>query len=262
MDTEIRHHERRYHDSEESHDAVMPGRRVYGVTIGLAIMDRRFARPVGDAGNARSFDFPVLYDVVHGLRRLPFMSEQESEERYPLLLDSCQRLVDMGATAVSTTCGFASIYQDRLAQDLSAPVATSSLLQVPTALRLIPADAGLAIIAANAEGVTARHLQGAGITDNDHGRLHIVGLQESEAWRAAVLSESEHAPLRTDVLSSEVIRLCEEARAKHPDIRGFVAEMANLGPYSRALQKATGLPVWDTISLVNWLYQACQHSAS
>jgi hypothetical protein len=42
----------------------------------------------------------------------------------------------------------------------------------------------------------------------------------------------------------------------HPEVGALVLECANFPPHSRALSAATGLPVFDMVSTVNWLYAA------
>lgn len=37
-------------------------------------------------------------------------------------------------------------------------------------------------------------------------------------------------------------------------IGGFVAECSNTSLYSPAIQSLTGLPVWDSVGLINWLH--------
>ncbi|HEY0275734.1 MAG TPA: aspartate/glutamate racemase family protein, partial [Paenirhodobacter sp.] len=49
--------------------------------------------------------------------------------------------------------------------------------------------------------------------------------------------------------------------ARYPDIGALVLECTNLAPHARALQQATGLPVFDSVTLVNWFHAAlCSQS--
>ena len=56
----------------------------------------------------------------------------------------------------------------------------------------------------------------------------------------------------TDDLCSLAKDLCQQ----HPDIKAILLECSDLPPYSAAIQKATGLPVFDFITLANWVASA------
>ena len=43
------------------------GHATYGQSVGIIMLDCDFPRPVGDIGNARSFPFPVRYEVLEGI---------------------------------------------------------------------------------------------------------------------------------------------------------------------------------------------------
>jgi len=43
------------------------GSPVYGQEVGIIMLDCTFPRPPGDIGNARSFSFPVRYEVLEGI---------------------------------------------------------------------------------------------------------------------------------------------------------------------------------------------------
>src|SRR5437588_569844 len=42
------------------------GKRVYGASLGILMLEARFPRVPGDMGNALTWPFPVLYRVVRG----------------------------------------------------------------------------------------------------------------------------------------------------------------------------------------------------
>src|SRR6185437_1083584 len=90
------------------------GKAIYGAPLGILMLDARFPRIPGDMGNAGTWPFPVLYRVVRGA----------SPERVVLdaasgLLDDFLRaaadLVADGAEAITTNCGFLSVFQRELA---------------------------------------------------------------------------------------------------------------------------------------------------
>lgn len=48
-------------------ERITGGRNVYGYDIGVLMLDSVFPRICGDIGNAKTWDFPVLYKKVEGV---------------------------------------------------------------------------------------------------------------------------------------------------------------------------------------------------
>ena len=47
------------------------GKPVYGARLGILMLEARFPRIPGDMGNAATWPFPVLYQVVPGAQLIP-----------------------------------------------------------------------------------------------------------------------------------------------------------------------------------------------
>lgn len=233
-----------------------PGKRIYGVTIGIAIMDRRFPRPPGDMGNAQSFPFPVIYDVVHGVNNMPALSVSQTHNLYQPLYESCMRLVEQGVAAITTTCGYAALLQQRLADTLPVLFAASSLVQIPSVLAALGANKKIAVLAARGGGLAHEHLLNTGVREDQLERVQIVDLQRSPAFKAAILDAPGEAPLDLPAATREIAELCRAAAEADPLLAGFVAECSNTSQYSAAIQNLTGLPVWDSVGLTRWLHGA------
>src|SRR5262249_6600439 len=154
---------------------------------------------------------------------------------YAPLLESCRRLCDQGASAIMTTCGFAAVFQKRLAADLPVVFAASSLIQIPMALQIIPSGKRLGIIAANGHGLTERHLSETGIAPEQRERLLTIGLDRCPAWTESILETTGRQALDVGALRREIVALCVDAVRQDPSIAGFVAEAANIGVYSPAV---------------------------
>lgn len=233
---------------------VAGGKSVYGVSIGVMLLDTQIPRPVGDIGNARTFSFPVLYDSVAGASTTQVV-EHEASGLLEKFVEVGQNLVRRGVRVLSTSCGFLSIHQREIASSIDAFVATSSLLQVPMLLKLIGPDSHLCIITANASTLRAPHLSAAGITEPDLSRLTFVGLEGTEHFYPIIVDGSGE-PLNMSLAEDEVIAAAESALLEDPAIRGFVLECTNLPPYAAAIREATGLPVWDVTTMLNWIEAA------
>lgn len=228
------------------------GRRTHGADIGVILLDTDLPRPVGDIGNARTFNFPIHYQSALGA--LPTtVVEHKAFGLIDTFVTAGRELLERGARALSTSCGFLAIYQEAMVETLRVPVATSSLLQISTVLRMLPTDQKIGLLTANGSALGEAHFGGVGLTADEVDRLHIIGLEHTEHFYPVVVEGV--GALDVPRAMSEVVSACVEALEHAPTIGAFVFECVNLPPYSRSVREATGLPVWDAFTLVNWLQQ-------
>jgi len=98
--------------------------------VGILMLDTAFPRPVGDIGNAASFDFPVLYRTVEAA--VPDRVVRQSDrELLPAFIDAGQALIEDGAGSITTSCGFLVLFQKELEDALSVPVITRRFVRLP-----------------------------------------------------------------------------------------------------------------------------------
>lgn len=218
-----------------------------GAALGVLMLDTKFPRIVGDVGNRLSYQYPVIFRTVRGatVQRVIYDAD-------PLLLDQfiegAQDLETQGAVAITSSCGFLSLFQDSVAKAVSVPVLLSSLLQVPLAYALT--QRRVAVITANSERLSEEVLRCAGIDPNVP--LTISGLQDIPAFSEPVLNDG--ASLQSEAIEQEVLQNANMLCEQYPDIGAFVFECHNLAPYAKRVQQATGRPVFDIIDFANWIY--------
>jgi hypothetical protein len=233
---------------------VRPGQSVYGADVGIILLDSKLPRPVGDVGNARTFDFPVLYEVAEGA--LPrHVVEEAAQGLLGNFIRTAERLLERGVRAVATSCGFLAIYQREMASALGGPVATSALLQVPLVLQLLKPDMSVGVITANAARLSSGHMRAVGITPMDQERITLIGLEDTKHFYPVIVGNSPDE-LELDRARSEVVAAASDALDRNPEIGAFVLECTNLPPYADSIRAVTGLPVWDVTTMVNWLESA------
>ena len=90
------------------------------------MLDTQFLRPLGDVGNPDSWPFPVLIERANGAFAQPVVSGTYAG--IEPFIEAGKRLVEHGACAVITTCGFLVRHQRALDEALAVPVSTSTLL--------------------------------------------------------------------------------------------------------------------------------------
>ncbi len=217
--------------------------------LGILMLDTRFPRIPGDVGNPLSYPFPIRKKTVPGATVAKVLSGDTAD-----LLDqfvaAARELEQQGVVAITSSCGFLSPLQKTIADSVRVPVFLSSLLQVPLAHALTQGRIG--ILTANMANVTQVVLTSAGIMPPI--RIAIAGLENSEAFRSAILSDGTH--LDRDQIENDVLTLASELLARHPDLSAFVFECHNLPPYTQAVQAATHKPVFEIVSFARWIYRS------
>lgn len=224
------------------------GKAVYGAALGILMLDARFARIPGDMGNALTWPFPVLYRVVPGAS--PKRVVQESAAGLlPAFIAAAQELVQIGAEAITTNCGFLSLFQHELAAAVKVPVATSALLQVGAVQATLPPGRRVGLITIDALSLSDAHLRAAGVP-LDAPR---VGVENGrELFR--VLVKGEKDDLDVALAEQDVLDAGRALLRAHPEVGAVVLECTNMPPYAAALQAELGVPVFDVYSMIAWLH--------
>jgi hypothetical protein len=232
------------------------GRTLYGHALGVLMLDTRFPRPPGDIGNATTWPFPVRYKIVKGAVPHRVIGEPDPD-LLPPFIDGARELADDGVGAITTSCGFLAIFQRELAAAVPVPVVASSLLQVPLAAAAIGRHRRVAILTGRDE-LTERHFNGVGWSSRDI--LVVVKALPPDGMFASVYAtkqpEDGQPVADPGVLERELVGAAGELLAQHPDVGAVVMECANYVPYSQAVRRATGLPVFDLYTLVMNAYEA------
>jgi Asp/Glu/hydantoin racemase len=224
------------------------GKAIYGAPLGILMLEARFPRIPGDMGNAGTWPFPVLFRVVRGaspervvLRGAPGL--------LPDFIAAARDLVDLGAEAITTNCGFLSLFQAELAAALAVPVATSSLMQVPMVQATLPPGRRVGVITVSRRSLTPAHLAAAGVPLD-------VPLEGTEGGREffRVLIRAEAQDMDVALAEQDIVEAGKRLVARHPEVGAIVLECTNMPPYAAALQAALGLPVFDIYTLINWFH--------
>lgn len=222
--------------------------------LGIIKLDTRFPRPLGDTGNAETFTFPVRYAVVRGASPRRVVCERASGLLQPFI-DAGLALVDEGAVAITTTCGFLALFQHELADALPVPVATSSLMQAAWIAPMLPRGKRVGIITIDAESLEADHLAAACVPDG----TPIEGVKQDAEFRVRILNDD--ARMDFEAARANVVDCARRLVARRPDVGAIVCECTNMPPYRQAIMAATGLPVYDALTLAHWLWEGVQHTA-
>ena len=224
------------------------GKAVYGAPLGILMLEARFPRIPGDMGNATTWPFPVLYRVVRGASPEKVVL-QGARGLLPEFIEAAKDLVRLGAEAITTNCGFLSLFQNELAAAAGVPVATSSMMQVRWVQATLPPGKRVGIVTVSGSTLTPAHLEAVGVPPD----TPFIGTENGrEFFRVLIKAEKDDM----DVAQAErdVVEAGKELVAKNPDVGAIVLECTNMPPYAAALQAEVGLPVYDIYSMITWFH--------
>ena len=224
------------------------GKALYGAPLGILMLQARFARIPGDMGNGLTWPFPVLYKVVSGASPEKVVL-QGARGLLPDFIAGARELVHLGAEAITTNCGFLSLFQAELAAAVQVPVATSSLMQVPWVQATLPPGRRVGVVTVSAASLTLEHLRAAGVAAD----TPVVGTEGGREF-FRVLIKAEKDDMDIALAQQDVVQAGQALVARHPDVGAIVLECTNMPPYAAALQAAVGLPVYDIYSMISWFH--------
>lgn len=222
------------------------GKQIYGAPVGILMLEAQFPRIPGDMGNAETWPFPVLYQVVQDASP-DRVVRRSAEGMLEPFIAAGRDLIRQGAEAITTNCGFLSLFQAELSAALGVPVLTSALMQVPLVHAMLPPDRCVGLITISAETLTPNHLTRAGCPPD----MPVVGTEHGEEFTRAILGNE--AKLDVSLAEADLLAAAETLVTRHPDVGAIVLECTNMPPYQAAIQVRTGLPVFSMVDAVFWL---------
>lgn len=216
-------------------------------SIGVLMLETRFARPVGDIGNADTFEFPISYEVVPGAG-VSQAVHRRAEGLLAPFVAAGERLVARGAVALTTSCGFLALLQRELAAALPVPVAASSLLQVGWLAPMLAPGRRCGVITADRAALGTDHLRACGVPEG----TPIEGMPADGAFAHHILGD--RPGIDEVAVRSELIEAGRALVRREPMLGAVVLECTNLAPYAAALAEELDRPVYDACSMVRWLW--------
>lgn len=227
------------------------GQASYGEAIGILLLDTSLTPYIpGDVANATTYSFPVRFKEVSGLTvEMMFNKDTRLLNR---LIESGSELVDKGVRAITGDSGYMAMFQREVAKKLEIPVFLSSLLQLPFLTRIIGDGKKVGIIAANSKILDDALLKEVGITDMSS--LYIKGVEDEEYFRKTFIEEVGW--LDSDKVEKEVVSVAKNMVKEETKIKVILLECSVLPPYRAAVQEAVNLPVFDYVTMINYVYSA------
>lgn len=224
-----------------------PARTIAGFPIGIIAIDLVYPKLPGNVVNATTFRFPVLYERVNFEIEALFRGDPAIRDQ---IVEAAKRLEQNGVRAIIGACGFFAHFQQDVKAAVKVPVYLSSLCQLPLISIGLQKGQKIAVLAASGESVTPEMLANVGAAA-DTCEVFDVGHLESFApirWGKTTLDNG--------ALTRDLENIGRQIREEHQEIGAILLECSDLPTYAAAIQKASGLPVYDFITLINWVEHA------
>ncbi len=224
----------------------------YGEAIGILLIENYAPFIPGDTANATSYRYPVRFQPVMGLSVEKLFSHDTSSlaelERCALALQ------EAGVRAITGDCGFLALFQKELRETVKVPLFLSSLLQLNFIFPILAEKAEVIIITANSPSLTDSLLEELSVQKKYIERCRIIGLEDCEAFTVPVFEE--RGVYDTDRVEHCVVTKAIEMKEQYPESKAILLECSLLPPFAKAVGEATGLPVFDYITMIDYVHDA------
>ena len=203
--------------------------------LGILQVNTTFHRPLGDVGNLETWKIPVRIKVVSETSsdEVVKSSRNYSDSFIEAWTKSALELVNEGAIAIITLCGFLATLHPVLQSKLPVPLGTSALLQIPFVQKLIPRGKKVGVITFDADNLGEEHLKAVGVSDRDisNGNIPIVGVTPNGNFQQILRNGKtfNYLEIEADVVEA-ARRLIEEQN----NVGAIVLEYINMPTYKRA----------------------------
>ena len=222
----------------------LPPRYTSGQALGIIAVDLDYPKVPGNVVNATTYDFPVLYEMVSFEIEQLFAGDPSIKEQ---VIEAAKKLEAKGVRAIIGACGYFAHFQKEVAAAVGVPVFMSSLCQLATIKTWLPAERKIAVFAADGASINDEFLSQVNTTID---QIVVVNVGDMESFAPIRWGKG---PLDNGLLEDDLCKRAQEVCAKYPEVDAILLECSDLPPYAAAIQRATGLPVFDFITLAKWV---------
>lgn len=225
----------------------VPAHYTSGHAIGIIAVDLVYPKLPGNVVNATTFPFPVLYKKVTFEIEQLFEGSSELEDQ---IVAAAKELEAEGVRALVGACGYFVHFQEQVANAVDIPVFMSSLCQLPLIQLGLKQSQKIAVFAASGDNITPPVIERVG---GNFGKLIVQDVGSLESFAPIRWGKTE---LDNKKLTQDLAKIAIDLKKDNPDIGAILLECSDLPPYACTIQQATGLPVFDFITLIKWAYAA------
>ncbi|MDO4581643.1 MAG: aspartate/glutamate racemase family protein [Bacillota bacterium] len=238
-------------DNKDQRVRMLDHQQIAGYSVGVIyIEDVYYPFVPGNVVNAHSYDFPVRMQPV------PDLDIDRLFAADPTIADDIialgQHMIDKeGVRALSSACGFFGNFHAQVAEALDIPVALSTIAMTSWIQTLIKPSQKIGVLTADAKSLNPGLFKSCYVEDPS--RLIIKDLRHEPEFSCILEYRGE---FDNAGVTSEVVGKAMELLEENADIGAILLECSDMPPYAYAVQAATQLPVFDYITMINFLHKA------
>ena len=213
--------------------------------LGVVMLDTKFPRPEGDIGHPAAFGVPTRRCVITGAWPEKIVQSGAGLRKGRVvapMLQLVRRLVQDGAKAITTSCGFLVLLQKEMQAQVKIPVITSSLLLLPG---LLGQHAKVGVVTISSSKLGVEHLRAAGVPRERMTDVVVQGVDAKSEFATAILGnrpEMDFEKAAADVLAAALA-----LKRREPTLTCVVLECTNMPPYRAAIEATTGMKTWALV---------------
>lgn len=215
-----------------------------GHPIGIIAVDMGYPKLPGNVVNATTYSYPVLFKKVSFEIEQLFAGDPKLRE---MIVNAAKELVADGVRAIVGACGYFAHFQKDVAAAVDVPVFMSSLCQLSMIKLGLREDQKILVMCASGDSFNQEFLS------KVNGRMEDCIIQDVGSMESFAGIRWDGRSLDNGKLTDDLAALAAKVVAEHPEVGAILLECSDLPPYAYAIQAATGLPVFDFISMINWI---------
>ena len=224
------------------------GKAIYGAPLGHP--DAGSPLPAHPRRHGQCRDLALPGALPGGARRQPErVVLQGARGLLPDFVAAAQELVASGAEAITTNCGFLSLFQRRSPRRSACRSRPPRCCRCPGCRRPCRRASGSACVTVSKGSLTPAHLAAAGVPPD----TPVMGTEGGREF-FRVLIKADAVDMDVALAEQDILEAGRALVAAHPEVGAIVLECTNMPPYAAALQAAVGLPVFDIYSLISWFH--------
>jgi len=205
----------------------------------------------GNIAHPETFPFPIRRERIPGADYQTII-EAPNPEVLERMITAAQQMEAEGIRAITTSCGFNAILQRKLANAVSIPVFSSSLMQIPLVHAMLTDNQRIGVITANKRFLSQEHLKMVGVGESIP--MIVIGLESTEEF--SKITGQPYADMDLVKFRQELLEVARNLVEENPDVGAIVLECTDLPPFSQAIRETTKLPVFDIVTLIRYVYNA------
>jgi Asp/Glu/hydantoin racemase len=143
--------------------------------------------------------------------------------------------------------------QPEVAAAVDVPVFMSALVQVPLIQQMLGPGRKVGIITADTRNLTEQHVRAVGWSMKDM-PVAVVGIENEPDFDRGLLTRRGYDSAIFARIEQTMVRTAQRLVQNDSAVGAIVFECTNVPPFADAVQRATNLPVFDIVTLINMVH--------